>query len=112
MEALEQLEKIDQNADKLGIAFVKINDLELVDEYGLNGIPSLVYYRHSAPILYEGDLEKEDEVLQWLVQNRATGEEEDVIEDVDAKTLGTMITSVENLAVLFCKYFFYLTLYC
>ena len=32
---------------------VKINDLELVDEYGLTELPSLVYYRHSAPILFE-----------------------------------------------------------
>ncbi len=55
-EVLLRLEKIDDNADKLGIAFVKINDLELVDEYGLTGLPSLVYYRHAAPIIYEGKM--------------------------------------------------------
>ena len=53
-DALDGLERIDEKADKLGIAMVKINDLELVDEYGLQGIPSLVYYRHAAPILFEG----------------------------------------------------------
>ena len=83
---------------------MKIADLELVDEYGLTGIPSLVYYRHQAPIVYEGDLTDEDNVLQWLIQNRATGEEsEDVIESVSAASLQAMIESVESLAVLFCK---------
>ena len=43
-------------------------------------------------------------MLQWLVKNRSTGEEsEDVIEAVSASSLETMIESVENLAVLFCK---------
>ena len=101
--ALAALEKIDSNADKLGIAMVKINDLELVSEYGLSELPSLVYYRHSAPLVFDGELSQEEAVLQWLVQNRATGEEsEDVIEEVDRATLDTMITSVQNLAVLFC----------
>ena len=53
--AIAELEKIDRKADKLGISFVKIADLELVDEYGLTGIPSLVYYRHQAPIVFEGE---------------------------------------------------------
>ena len=42
-------------------------------------------------------------VLEWLIQNRSTGDEDDVIEDVDAKSLDTMIQSIEHLAVLFCK---------
>ena len=43
-------------------------------------------------------------VLEWLIQNRSTGDEDDVIEDVDLKSLETMIQSIEHLAVLFCKY--------
>ena len=129
--AIAELEKIDRKADKLGISFVKIADLELVDEYGLTGLPSLVYYRHQAPIVFEGererkreterereigdcvtnsalsrtgDLNNEEAVLQWLVKNRSTGEEsEDVIEAVSAASLETMIESVDNLAVLFCE---------
>ena len=54
---------------------------------------------------FTGDLKNEEEVLQWLVKNRSTGEEsEDVIEAVSASSLETMVESVENLAVLFCKY--------
>ena len=50
-----------------------------------------------------GDLMDEAAVLEWLIQNRSTGDEEDVIEDVDIKSLDTMIQSIEHLAVLFCK---------
>ena len=50
-----------------------------------------------------GDLMDEAAVLEWLIQNRSTGDEDDVIEDVDLKSLETMIQSIEHLAVLFCK---------
>ena len=35
--------------------------------------------------------------------NKSTGDEDDVIEDVTAKTLGTLISNIDNLVVLFCK---------
>ena len=53
--------------------------------------------------VYLGDLMDEAAVLEWLIQNRSTGDEDDVIEDVDIKSLETMIQSIEHLAVLFCK---------
>lgn len=43
-------------------------------------------------------------MLEWLIANKSTGDEEDVIEDVTAKTLGTLISNVDNLVVLFCSY--------
>ncbi|XP_065578951.1 uncharacterized protein LOC136039286 isoform X4 [Artemia franciscana] len=99
--ALQELENIDDEADQLGIGFVKIFDEALAEEYNLPGVPTLVYYRHKIPIIYEGDLTNEEEVLEWLVSNKSTGEDEDRIEDVTAKALEAMITSVEHLAVLF-----------
>ncbi|XP_049820637.1 uncharacterized protein LOC109604293 isoform X5 [Aethina tumida] len=98
---LQELENIDDEADQLGIGFVKINDEALAEEYNLGTLPALVYYRHQIPIIYEGELQKEDDVLEWLVQHKSTGDEDDVIEDVTLKTLGTLITSVDHLAVLF-----------
>lgn len=50
-----------------------------------------------------GELTREEDVLEWLVQHKSTGDEEDVIEDVTAKTLSTLVHSVDNLVVLFCK---------
>lgn len=52
------------------------------------------------------ELSKEEDVLEWLVANKSTGDEEDVIEDVTAKTLQTLIGNIDNLVVLFCTYFF------
>ncbi|KAG5893623.1 hypothetical protein JTB14_006290 [Gonioctena quinquepunctata] len=98
---LLELENIDDEADQLGIGFVKINDENLADEYNLGTLPALVYYRHQIPIIYEGELTKEEDVLEWLVQHKSTGDEDDIIEDVTLKTLTTLISSVDHLAVLF-----------
>ncbi|XP_063985201.1 uncharacterized protein LOC135166658 isoform X2 [Diachasmimorpha longicaudata] len=99
--ALQELENIDDEADQLGIGFVKIADEELAEEYNLGALPALVYYRHQIPIIYEHELSKEEDVLEWLVSNKSTGDEEDVIEDVTAKTLNTLIGNMDNLVVLF-----------
>ncbi|XP_018318516.1 uncharacterized protein LOC108732303 isoform X2 [Agrilus planipennis] len=98
---LQELENIDDEADQLGIGFVKINDEDLAEEYNLGELPALVYYRHQTPIIYDGELSKEEDVLEWLVQHKSTGDDEDIIEDVTFKTLSTLISSVENLVVLF-----------
>ncbi len=45
-------------------------------------------------------------MLEWLVQNKSTGDEEDVIEEVTAKTLETLISSVDYLVVLFCNIYY------
>ncbi|KAL1464793.1 hypothetical protein WDU94_004408 [Cyamophila willieti] len=99
--ALQELENIDDEADQLGIGFVKISDESLAEEYNLGELPKLVYYRHQIPIIYESELTREEDVLEWLVQNKSTGDEEDIIEDVTAKTLETLIESIDNLVVLF-----------
>lgn len=51
--ALMELENIDDEADQLGIGFVKIADEALAEEYNLGELPRLVYYRHQIPIIYE-----------------------------------------------------------
>jgi len=100
-DVLNNLEKVDDYCEKLEISLVKINDLELVTEYNLGELPALVYYRHSIPILYEGELTADDDILEWLIQNRNSGDEEDIIEEVEFKSLEAMVSAVENIAVLF-----------
>jgi len=100
-DVLNNLEKVDDYCNKLEISLVKINDLELVTEYNLGELPALVYYRHSIPILYEGELKADDDILEWLIQNRNSGDEEDIIEEVEFKSLEAMVSAVENIAVLF-----------
>ena len=55
-------------------------------------------------MLFADELSREEDVLEWLVANKSTGDEEDVIEDVTAKTLHTLIGNIDNLVVLFCSY--------
>jgi hypothetical protein len=52
---LQELENIDDEADQLGIGFVKIHDELLANEYNLGTLPKLVYYRHETPVIYEGN---------------------------------------------------------
>ncbi|XP_063877636.1 uncharacterized protein LOC135109832 isoform X12 [Scylla paramamosain] len=99
--ALQELENVDDDADQLGIAFVKINDPELADEYSLGSLPALVYYRRRIPVVYDGDLMNEDKVLEWLVENKNTGDDDDVIDDVTLGLLNTLIDSLDHLAVVF-----------
>ena len=51
-----------------------------------------------------GDLMNEDKVLQWLLENRSTGDDDDVIEDVTAGLLNSLIDSMDHLAVIFCNH--------
>lgn len=60
------MENIDDEADQLGIGFVKIHDEDLADEYNLGSLPTLVYYRHQIPIIYEGKIEEDIFCLFWM----------------------------------------------
>nr|XP_045619928.1 uncharacterized protein LOC123771446 isoform X8 [Procambarus clarkii] len=101
VKALQELENVDDDADQLGIAFVKINDPDLADEYSLGALPALVYYRRRIPVVYDGDLMNEDKVLEWLVENKNTGDDDDMIDDVTLGLLNTLIDSLDHLAVVF-----------
>ncbi|XP_023240298.1 uncharacterized protein LOC111638775 [Centruroides sculpturatus] len=98
---LHELENIDDEADGHDIGFVKISDEDLAEEYGLDDLPSLVYYRKKIPILYQGDLMNEEEVLQWLFEFQDIGDDDDLIEDVTANALEALVQKSSHLAVLF-----------
>lgn len=54
MQVLAELEKIDDDCDKHGIQFVKIDDEDVAKEYGIDNIPSIVYFEKQIPNLYDG----------------------------------------------------------
>ena len=64
------MESIDDETDALDITFVKINDPRYAKKYGVNKIPSLVYFRKKFPSIYRDDLLDESEILTWLRANR------------------------------------------
>lgn len=100
MNILEELEKIDDDCDKHGIQFVKIDDDRAAKELGIDDIPAIVYFEKQVPSVYDGDLENEDEILKWLVSQQ----EKDEIEDVTDEMLDKLVKEGRTLAVLFCKF--------
>lgn len=99
MTVLEELEKIDDDCDKNGIQFVKIDDERASQSYGIDSVPAIVFFEKQVPNIYSGDLLNEEEILHWLVSQL----ERDEIEDVSDEILDQMIKDGNTLAVLFCK---------
>lgn len=84
---------------------MKIDNDEEAKEYGIEKIPSLVYFENGIPTLYEGNLEDEDKVLKWFEHQIKSDE----IEDVTDEMLDIILNKRQFVAVLFCKYLFIFT---
>lgn len=95
--ALESLENIDDDCDKLGVSFVEVNDERTARSHGVEHMPSLVYYESEIPSVFDGDLTDNDEVMDWMV-GLVEGAD---IEEVKDEMLEKMISREEKIAVLF-----------
>ncbi|UYV76046.1 hypothetical protein LAZ67_13002327 [Cordylochernes scorpioides] len=98
-EILADLENIDDDTDRHGIRFVKSSDPTAASRYGVEELPALVYFEHRLPSVFEGDLSAEEEVLQWLIQQKT----EDTIETVNREMLDRLVQDEQYLAVYFYK---------
>lgn len=59
MKALEEVEKIDDDAEAENIHFVKIEDEKLAESFGVYSMPAVVFFRFgdtSEPVIYAGKL--------------------------------------------------------
>ncbi|KAH0568207.1 hypothetical protein KQX54_019599 [Cotesia glomerata] len=99
-EILEGLERIDDECDVFGIQMVKIHDPQLAKRYSIRTFPALVYFRNGNPLLFEGDLQSEESVLEWLIDddNRELADE---IESVNERMLERLFDESPFLAVFF-----------
>lgn len=99
---LENLEKIDDECDVYGIHLVRIQDPQLAKRYSIKTFPALVYFRNGNPLLFEGDLQNDQSVLEWLVDddNRELADE---IETVNERMLSRLLNESPYVAVFFCK---------
>lgn len=97
---LAELENIDDECDQNDIAFVKIDDDNEAKEWGIDEIPSIVFFERGIPHIYEGDLMKEDELLGWLVHQKRHSEIPEVTDEMKDK----LVENTEHLAVIFCKF--------
>ena len=66
-EILSVLETIDDGLDAEEVEFVRCSDDDIIDEFGLSMLPSLVYFEAGIPTVYEsGDLKNHDAILGWI----------------------------------------------
>lgn len=56
---LSELENIDDECDGRGIYFVKIDNYEEAKEYGIDNIPTLVYFESEIPYIFDGECVEE-----------------------------------------------------
>ena len=66
-EILAGLERIDDDLDKEEVEFLRCSDDDIIDQFGLNMLPSLVYFEAGIPTVYEsGDLKNHAAILGWV----------------------------------------------
>ena len=82
---------------------MKTAEDEIAREYGIKSLPALIYFERQIPSIYEGDMTAEEDVLQWLVQQKT----EDTIESVNRELLEQLIETTQYLVVFFCKKSFF-----
>ena len=107
LDVLQGLENIDDDAERQGIHLVKTTDTEFAEKMGIEPeeIPSLVFFNDQMPNLFDGDISAEEEVLDWLIEQKV----ESHIDLVTRPMLEEMIEEIQYLAVMFCEYINYHT---
>lgn len=81
---------------------VKTQETQIAKEYGIEEFPMLIYFEKRMPSIYQGDISAEEDVLQWLIQQKT----EDTIESVNRELLEKLITNTQYLVVYFCMFLF------
>ena len=94
---MNELEHIDDDCARFDISFVKVSDATKAASFGLRSTPGLLYFEHRIPSLYDGPLDDEEALLEWLVEQRTT----DTIEAVTGEILDILVESEEYLLVFF-----------
>lgn len=61
---LNELENIDDELDKEGIVIVRLDNDAEAKEYGIDHLPTLVYFENKIPAIYEGTYFEIDSYLQ------------------------------------------------
>lgn len=78
---------------------MKIDDDNEAKEWGIDKLPTIVFFEKGVPHVYEGDLMKEEELLGWLIHQKRHSEIPEITDEMKDK----LIETVEHLAVIFCK---------
>lgn len=101
---LRHIELIDDEALEYGIKIVKMKDRLMAKKYGFRNPPGITYFRKGKSINYDGDIDDEEEILDWLTDPENM-ELTDHIERVNRKMFDKMRQRSDYVAVFLCKFF-------
>ena len=96
-EIIEGFENIDDDLENKGFAMVKTSDEGIELNYGIIGLPKIVYFQYGIPIICEIDLLDENAILSWIDKQSSTNS----IHQVSDVVLDGLIKKFDNIAVLF-----------
>lgn len=99
---LRHIELIDDEAAEYGIKIVRMKDRLMAKKYGFRNPPGITYFRKGKSINYDGDIDDEEEILDWLT-NPENMELTDHIERINKKMFQKVRQSTDYLAVFFCE---------
>lgn len=99
---LRHIELIDDEAAEYGIKIVRMKDRLMAKKYGFRDPPGITYFRKGKNINYDGDIDDEEEILDWLT-NPENMELTDHIERINKKMFEKVRQTTDYLAVFFCK---------
>lgn len=100
---LRHVELIDDEAAEYGIKIVRMKDRLMAKKYGFRNPPGITYFRKGKNINYDGDIDDEEEILDWLT-NPENMELTDHIERINKKMFQKIRQTTDYLAVFFCEY--------
>lgn len=80
-----------------------MKDRLMAKKYGFRNPPGITYFRKGKNINYDGDIDDEEEILDWLT-NPENMELTDHIERINKKMFHKIRQTTDYLAVFFCEY--------
>ena len=92
---IDDVENVDDDAEKLDMIMVKVPSVNVAKEYGLYGLPAVVHFEKEVPNVYDGDLTQEA-LMNWLGDQKI----ESHIEKVTGAILDKLVMKQEYVAVL------------
>merc|ERR1719400_195584 len=94
---LAELEDIDEKLDKRDLHLVKISDAGAGEEYGIQDLPSLVYFENGVPEIFQGDIRNDNQIIKWMLDELKQQE----IKDVSVAMLNRLIDRNRNVLGMF-----------
>ena len=93
---MTDIDTVDDEAEKLEIFMVKVDDPAIARNYGIFALPAVIHYENGIPNIYEG-VSSHKAILNWLEEQKTSN----VLEEVNGVLLDRLIKEEEYVAVLF-----------